>query len=103
MSFQVGQKIIYSIQTGDTAADRTKRLGIVENVWRFRKKAKEYDIRGEDGKAYISVPSDDFNRRLCIDTYASNKIANSIKTNLTINLGANLSDELIQISKVSTI
>ena len=103
MSFQVGQKIVYSIQTGDTAADRVKRLGIVENVWRFRKKPKEYDIRGEDGKAYISVPTDASERRLYIDTYATNKFANTIKTNLTINLGANLSNELIEISKVSTV
>ena len=103
MSYQLGQKIIYSIQTGTIPSERTRRLGIVENVWKFRKKPKEYDIRGEDGKMYISVPTDTFEKHLCIDTYASSKFANSIQTNLTINNGANLSDELIKISKSSII
>lgn len=86
-------RVIYKMTQPDGQV--VTRLGIIENVWKFRKRPREYDIIGEDGRHHIRIPINDMSARLYIDTDLTEKLAGQIQSNLKLKYGANLSNELM--------
>jgi len=92
-NFTESNRVIYKIT--QPSGEVVTRLGIIENVWKFRKRPREYDIIGEDGRHHIRIPVDDMAARLYIDSDLTEKLADKIQSNLKLKYEANLSNDII--------
>lgn len=79
--------------TGEKDSDNNaipmNRVGIIERAFKYRKRARVYNVRAETGSLYLFVPANEPSSKIYISTELTNKFGSKIKTHLNLTNNAN--------------
>ena len=77
------------IQDENGIAKPMNRVGIIERAFKYRKRARVYNIRAETGSLYLYVPVNEPMSKMYISSGLTLAYADKIKTHLNLIMNSN--------------